>query len=62
MAMRCAFVRCCHGDMARGHIATDVILMMVVAVSFTVNLWQCELSTSSSAWPWDLDGLLLLLL
>ena len=37
VAMRRALVGCCHGDVARGHVATDVVLlMMVVTISFTV--------------------------
>ena len=37
VAMRCALIGRCHGDVARGHVATDVVvlMMMVTAVSLS---------------------------
>ena len=48
--MRRALVGRCHGDVARGHVATDVIMMAVRL--FTVNVWQGEVPHSSA--PRDL--------
>ncbi len=47
VAVRCALIGRCHGDVARGHVTTDVVvLMMVTTVAFStvvMYLRQCEL-------------------
>ena len=40
VAMRRALIGRCHGDVARGHVATDVVvLMMMTTVSLTVMMY-----------------------
>ena len=38
VAMRCTLIGRCHGDVARGHVATDVVvLMMMVTTAVTFS-------------------------
>ena len=37
VAMRCALIGRCHGDVARGHVATDVVVLMMMVSTVSVS-------------------------